>query len=79
MWLQNQQIVGAALAAARKRGGLSQIEVARRLSKPQSFVSNYEKGQRRVDVLELVRIAKVLDQNPRRIFADILRRMPSKS
>jgi transcriptional regulator with XRE-family HTH domain len=47
-----------ALREARKQAGLSQYEVARRLKRPQSFVSAYESGDRRIDVLEFLRIAK---------------------
>lgn len=37
----------------RKEAGLSQAEVAKRLDRPQSFVSDFEQGQRKVDILEL--------------------------
>jgi len=33
--------------------GLTQEEVAKRLGRPQSFVSKYETGERRLDILEL--------------------------
>jgi transcriptional regulator with XRE-family HTH domain len=62
VWIQQKEYiaVGAQLALLRKQAGLTQQEVARRLRKPQSFVSSYERGQRRVDVLELFRIAEAL-------------------
>lgn len=41
------------LRAAREAAGLTQIETARRLKRPQSFVSKCESGERRVDVVEL--------------------------
>jgi len=66
--------VGAALASARERAGLTQQQLAKLLRKPQSFVSNYERGQHRIDVLELLRIVEVLRDNPRRIFTDLHRR-----
>lgn len=46
MWVRQQEykLVGNVLAEARKRAGLTQEELARNLRKPQSFVSNYEKG-----------------------------------
>jgi len=47
-----------ALRSARKQAGLSQQEVAKRLKRPQSFVSAYESGDRKIDVLEFLRIAK---------------------
>ena len=76
MWVQPKEYkhVGAALAAARGRAGLTQAQLAKLLRKPQSFVSNYERGQRRIDVLELLRIAEAMKVDARRVFADILRR-----
>ncbi|MBQ4567713.1 MAG: helix-turn-helix transcriptional regulator [Desulfovibrio sp.] len=52
------------LIAARKRNGLTQQAVADLLHKPQSFVSKYENGQRRLDVVEFCQIARVLRENP---------------
>jgi transcriptional regulator with XRE-family HTH domain len=66
--------VGAALAAARDRAGLTQDVLAKRLRKPQSFVSNYERGNRRIDVLELLRIVDALKGDPRTVFMDIVAR-----
>jgi transcriptional regulator with XRE-family HTH domain len=76
VWVQpkDYEHVGAALADARERAGLTQVALARLLRKPQSFVSNYERGQRRIDVLELLRIAEVLRADAREIFADIVAR-----
>jgi transcriptional regulator with XRE-family HTH domain len=39
--------------------GLTQTEVAKLLSRPQSFVSKSESGERRVDFVELLHIAKI--------------------
>lgn len=51
------------LAAARRQKGLTQVDLAIRLDKPQSFVSKFENGQRRLDVVELIEIATALDLN----------------
>lgn len=48
------------LVAARKQAGLSQEELARRLGKPQSYVSKYENGERRLDVVEVAEIAEAM-------------------
>jgi transcriptional regulator with XRE-family HTH domain len=48
----------ARLRAARVRSGLTQVEVAKRLRVPQSFVSKCESGERRVDVVELAAFAR---------------------
>ena len=47
------------LKAARESAGMTQSEVAAALSRPQSFVSKCESGERRVDAVELVRLLKV--------------------
>lgn len=48
------------LVSARLEAGLSQQDVADRLGKPQSWISKNESGERRVDVVELAKLAKVL-------------------
>ena len=53
-----------ALIAARRAQNLTQVEVARRLGKPQSFVSKYESGERRLDVIEFIEVCKVLSIRP---------------
>jgi transcriptional regulator with XRE-family HTH domain len=68
------QYVGAALTTAREQAGITQPQLAKQLRKPQSFISNYERGQRRIDVLELLRIADALKADVRIILADIVRR-----
>ncbi len=62
----------AALRDARKDAGMSQLEVARRLKRPQSFVSAYECGDRRIDVLEFLRIAKAIRTDPCTILKRIV-------
>lgn len=73
MWVQpiEHKRVGRALAEAREAQDVSQQELARRLKKPQSFISSYENGQRRIDVLELIKICRGLRVNPIDIFKQI--------
>jgi transcriptional regulator with XRE-family HTH domain len=73
VWVQPEQykIVGACLAAARRRANVTQDELAAWLGKPQSFVSEYERGQRRVDVVELLVISRALGVAPLDLFAEI--------
>jgi transcriptional regulator with XRE-family HTH domain len=56
------------LVQARKRAGMTQAALAETLEKPQSFVSKVENGERRLDVIEFVQIAKALDVNYKKII-----------
>lgn len=51
----------AGLAEARKRAGLSQTELAQKLGQRQQFVSKYESGERRLDVVEFLDVARALN------------------
>ncbi|MGC5247063.1 helix-turn-helix domain-containing protein [Gordonia sp. DT219] len=50
----------AVLREARSEAGLSQHQLADRLDEPQSFVSKYESGTRRLDLVELCAISSAL-------------------
>jgi transcriptional regulator with XRE-family HTH domain len=47
------------LEQARIEASLTQLAVARKLHRPQSFVSKIESGERRVDVVELGELARL--------------------
>jgi len=47
------------LKDARLASGLTQTEVALKLKKPQSYVSKIERGERRIDVVELSQLLKI--------------------
>lgn len=47
------------LREARRTAGLTQVAVAATLRKPQSFIAKCESGERRVDVVELARLARI--------------------
>jgi transcriptional regulator with XRE-family HTH domain len=48
------------LRQLRHEVGVTQVQVAARLGVPQSFVSKYESGERRLDVVELGHVAGAL-------------------
>jgi transcriptional regulator with XRE-family HTH domain len=52
------------LVAARKESGLTQVQLAERLSRPQSFVSKVERGERRLDVVEFFEVAQAIGIDP---------------
>ena len=59
------------LTEARKEAGLTQEELAECIGRQQSFVSKYERGQRRLDVIELIEIASAIGTEA----SDLIRRI----
>ena len=59
----------------RKKAGLAQDEVARRLGVYCSYASKYEKGERRPDVLEFLEVTEAIGADA----AAILKRLRVKS
>lgn len=47
------------LRQARHDAGLTQVEVGKRLKKPQAYISKIERGERGVDAVELAEFARV--------------------
>ncbi len=47
------------LKEARQQAGITQVEFARRLKQSQSFVSKIERGDRRIDVVQLRTICQI--------------------
>jgi len=47
------------LRKARQEAGLTQVQVAKKLKRPQSYISQIESGQQRIDVVELQKFARM--------------------
>ena len=62
------------LKEERKNAGLTQAVLAKKLRRPQSYVSKYERGDRRLDVIEFIEVARVIGFDPH----DFLRKLASK-
>lgn len=65
----------AVLVEARQASGLTQAELAAKVGKDQSFVSIIERGQRRVDVLEFVALARAMNADPAQLFERVTRKL----
>ncbi|OHA94597.1 MAG: hypothetical protein A3A96_03705 [Candidatus Zambryskibacteria bacterium RIFCSPLOWO2_01_FULL_39_39] len=51
------------LRSARLEAGLTQVEAGKKLKKPQAYISKIERGERRVDAVELAELAKVYSKS----------------
>jgi transcriptional regulator with XRE-family HTH domain len=67
------------LVAARHETGIRQQALATKLERPQSFVAKYEGGERRIDVIEFIAIARALGADPLKLFKEFLAEKPVKS
>jgi len=63
----------SAIVEARNAVGLSQREFAKKLKRTNNFVWRIEAGERRVDVLEFIEIAKAANLDPQELMGRVLR------
>jgi ribosome-binding protein aMBF1 (putative translation factor) len=61
----------AAHIQARKDANLAQEALSAKLSRPQSCVSKYERGERRLDVIEFLVIAEAVGFDPVRLIRSL--------
>ena len=60
------------LIEKRKKAGLTQAAVAKKLRRYQSFVATVESGQRKLDVVELLQFAEAIGFDPRDALKKLL-------
>ena len=60
IYSSEQERLCALLRQIRTDAGLRQADVAKRLDRPQSFVSKYEAGERRLDLVELRQVCEAM-------------------
>lgn len=53
MWDERRTPLQKLLISVRKEANLTQADLATGLSKPQSYISKYESGERRLDIIEI--------------------------
>ena len=63
----------AVLAKARADAGLTQRDLAKRMKEPHSYIGKIESGERRLDVVEFVAMAKALKMDPIDLFTRFVR------
>ncbi|MDM3391527.1 helix-turn-helix domain-containing protein [Citrobacter sp. Cb013] len=60
VYSDDYQSVISALKQARVRQNITQTAIATALGRPQSFIAKVENGERRLDVVEFIRLAQLL-------------------
>ncbi|MFP3925781.1 helix-turn-helix domain-containing protein [Pseudomonas sp. W5-36] len=65
------------LIKQRKQSSITQEQLSKALSRPQSFVSKYERGERRLDVIEFLEVCRHLDADAYEILRALERQQRS--
>jgi transcriptional regulator with XRE-family HTH domain len=66
------------LVKARRKSGMTQQEVADALKTHQSYVAKVEGGERRIDVVEFMELAKVLGLVPSSLLKKLEANLPAQ-
>ena len=77
VFLQSYGVLTQCLVEARVAKGVTQIELAELLGRPQSFVSKVEGGDRRLDVIEFLQITAALSVEPEPIIRSVFAALPN--
>ncbi|MCB0744680.1 MAG: helix-turn-helix transcriptional regulator [Ignavibacteriae bacterium] len=68
IWDDHYSKLRKELKKIRKRAGLTQIQLAEKLEKPQSYVSKYEIGDRNLDFIEVIYVCNACNENPENLL-----------
>ena len=71
-FLKSYKDLVARLIDARVAAGITQTQLAERLGRPQPFVSKYERGNRRLDVIEFLSICVAIGVDPAAILDEVM-------
>ncbi|MDG1418740.1 MAG: helix-turn-helix transcriptional regulator [Maricaulis sp.] len=63
------------LVKARMDAGVTQVQLAKMLNKPQPWVSQVENNVRRIDVIEFYAVAVAIGADPEKLIGDVVKRI----
>lgn len=72
VWQQKYKTLYSELRAIRNAAGLTQIQLAEKLNKPQSYVSKYESGDRNLDFIEVLDVCHACNTDPNTIILKLV-------
>lgn len=81
VWMPNPMhdpqytVFRALLVELREDRSLTQAEVAMRMGKHQSYVSKFERGERRLDIIEMIAVTKALKTDPILVLRELVKRL----
>jgi transcriptional regulator with XRE-family HTH domain len=75
---KKQQRLWSLLRRLRQEAGLHQTQLAKKLNRPQSFVSKYESGEKRLDIFQVQEICVALGSSLKE-FVEIYERFADES
>ena len=78
-YLPETAILKELLQDIRTRAGKRQIDLAEEIGRPQSFISEYERGQRRLDLVELREVCLACGSTLRKLVNEFERRIEQSS
>jgi hypothetical protein len=68
---RRHEALRAFLVECRRKAGLRQVDLAKRLGRSQSYVSHIEIGQKRIALIELIDWAEAIGFDPEEAIAEI--------
>ena len=71
IFTRKYEIFKELLIEHRKRAGLTQQNLAELIDKPQSYISKYESGERRIDLVEFIDLAEALQFDKYEFIKDL--------
>ena len=78
VWDDQNRLLQELLRNLRKEAGLTQLQLADLLDRPQSYVSKYEMGERKLDLLEIRSIAICCGSNLHKFIFKFEELLPKK-
>jgi len=73
------EVLPALLTEYRRRAGVSQRELARRMGRAQSHINRLEARQTRIEVIEFCRFVSALEADPSDAFRELMARLQSRA
>lgn len=78
VYSENYRLFLKLIISARRDSGFTQQELAKILKRPQSFISKYERGERRLDLIEFLEILSALGLDPSDFIKDFINKSGNK-